>query len=181
MADEHEDEDDEESFELTLGLHGLLQIRNQSAQSAHTQQLEETEHCDALFEVVLQIAALLCRCVDDQAEEQRRGRDEVGYKAVFHVVLRNLLGRLDRLTVRGVHVGRKKSNDHVEDEEDVDEDFEDFEPDCGVVLLLNLGKRDLHGKSDCVVDCEQDDKYLPVEFVLVADLNDEPAPPCHVF
>ena len=44
MADQDEDKDNEEAFQLTLDCHGLIQIGDHGAQAAYSQQFEQAQN-----------------------------------------------------------------------------------------------------------------------------------------
>ena len=44
VADQDEDKDNEEAFQLTLDCHGLIQIGDHGAQAAYSQQFEQAQN-----------------------------------------------------------------------------------------------------------------------------------------
>ena len=123
VADQDEDKDNEEAFQLTLDYHGLIQIGDHGAQAAHSQQFEQAQNGYCLREVGLKRAACLCSCINDQPKEKRRRRYKISPKAIFQIVPGNFFGLLNCLSICRIYVSREEDYDHIQDEKDVDEDL----------------------------------------------------------
>ena len=90
-------------------------------------------------------------------------------------MLRNYFGLLNFFAICRVNVGGKEDDGYVDDEEDVDKDFENLQARMSVVVALHFGESNLQRQSNCIVDGEQNDKYLPVKLVNVSERNNVPS------